>query len=126
MRNPSKQGCVAGIYTAVMHLGSVISGPIQTGINSSLAGHLGRSGWRWLFIIDAVITFPIALWGYCVLPDTPSKTKAFYLTEEEKELSRTRMKPRDILVFKKESILKVLLSWQWTGFMGLGVLSQYL
>ena len=45
-------------------------------------GVSGRSGWRWLFIIDGIITLPIALYGYLVFPDVPAITKAFYLTEE--------------------------------------------
>lgn len=26
-------------------------------------GHGGLSGWRWLFIFDGIITFPMAIWG---------------------------------------------------------------
>lgn len=37
---------------------------------------------RWLFIIDSVITFPIALYGFLVFPDVPATTTAFYLSEE--------------------------------------------
>ena len=34
------------------------------------------------FIIDGVITLPIALYGFLIFPDVPANTKAFYLTEE--------------------------------------------
>jgi len=34
------------------------------------------------FIIDGVITLPIALYGFAVFPDVPATTKAFYLTDE--------------------------------------------
>lgn len=34
------------------------------------------------FIIDGVITLPIALYGFLVFPDVPTTTRAFYLTEE--------------------------------------------
>lgn len=34
------------------------------------------------FIIDGVITLPIALYGFLVFPDIPATTKAFYLSEE--------------------------------------------
>lgn len=34
------------------------------------------------FIIDGVITLPIALYGFLVFPDTPATTKSFYLSEE--------------------------------------------
>lgn len=42
----------------------------------TLASHLVR------FIIDGVITLPIALYGFLVFPDVPATTKAFYLSEE--------------------------------------------
>lgn len=67
----------------------------------NLNGISGRSGWRWLyvllppkilidgepqtvffsFIIDGIITLPIALYGFLVFPDLPQTTKAFYLNE---------------------------------------------
>ena len=34
------------------------------------------------FIIDGIITLPIALYGFLVFPDVPATTKAFYLSKE--------------------------------------------
>lgn len=34
------------------------------------------------FIIDGVITMPIALYGFLVFPDVPTTTKVFYLSDE--------------------------------------------
>ena len=34
------------------------------------------------FIIDGIITLPIALYGFLMFPDVPTTTKAFYLSEE--------------------------------------------
>ena len=34
------------------------------------------------FIIDGIITIPIALYGFAMFPDVPTTTKAFYLSEE--------------------------------------------
>lgn len=34
------------------------------------------------FIIDGVITLPIALYGFAIFPDVPRTTKAFYLSQE--------------------------------------------
>lgn len=41
------------------------------------------------FIIDGVITLPIALYGFLVFPDVPTTTRAFYLTEEVSESARS-------------------------------------
>ncbi|KAJ2969937.1 hypothetical protein NQ176_g8418 [Zarea fungicola] len=108
----------SGIFTASGLAGSMIGGFIQTGLNKGLNGRHGLSGWRWLFIIDGVITIPVAIYGFIFFPDTPQTTKAFYLTEAEKELARKRV-PRSE---KEESPLtfgflkKVLTSWFWWGF----------
>jgi hypothetical protein len=34
------------------------------------------------FIIDGIITLPIAFYGFLIFPDLPATTSAFYLTEE--------------------------------------------
>lgn len=47
-----------------------------------LGGKRGYRGWQWLFIVDGIISLPIALAGYVVLPDAPANTRAWYLTEE--------------------------------------------
>jgi hypothetical protein len=38
------------------------------------------------FIMDGIITLPIALYGFLVFPDIPATTKTFYLTEEVSQL----------------------------------------
>lgn len=43
------------------------------------------------FIIDGIITLPIALYGFLVFPNVPSTTNAFYLTEEERQLAIERL-----------------------------------
>lgn len=52
----------------------------------------GLSGWRWLFIFDGVITFPMAIWGYLALPDLPANTRVFWLKPHEREMAIDRMK----------------------------------
>jgi ACS family pantothenate transporter-like MFS transporter len=69
----------------------MIGGFIQTGIHSSMDGLSGLSGWRWLFIIDGIITIPVAIYGFFLFPDTPRTTKAPYLTADEKALAISRV-----------------------------------
>lgn len=49
------------------------------------------SGWRWLFIIDGVISLPIALAGYLIFPGLPSSKKPWWLTTKEHALAQSRM-----------------------------------
>jgi hypothetical protein len=38
--------------------------------------------WLRLFIVDGIISLPVALAGYFVLPDLPEIAKPFYLTKK--------------------------------------------
>lgn len=49
----------------------------------------GISGWRWLFIIQAAVTFLIAIVACYTLPDEPLKTR--WLTPEERQLAHDRV-----------------------------------
>lgn len=47
---------------------------------------------RWLFIIDAIITLPIAVAGFFLYPNLPLQgKKTWWLTDEEFQLSRDRL-----------------------------------
>ncbi|KAI0147189.1 MFS general substrate transporter [Xylariaceae sp. FL1272] len=83
----------SGIFTASGLAGTMIGGYIQTGIHESLDGRDGLAGWRWLFIIDGIITLPIALYGFLLFPDTPSTTNAPYLSPPQKALAQSRVPP---------------------------------
>ncbi|KAI0441711.1 major facilitator superfamily domain-containing protein [Xylaria telfairii] len=83
----------SGIFTASGLAGTMIGGYIQTGIQESLHMRHGLSGWRWLFIIDGLITLPIAIYGFAFFPDTPATTQAIYLTPAEKDLALARVPP---------------------------------
>ncbi|KAI0452197.1 major facilitator superfamily domain-containing protein [Xylaria acuta] len=83
----------SGIFTASGLAGTMVGGYIQTGIQESLHLRQGLSGWRWLFIIDGLITLPIAIYGFAFFPDTPATTQAIYLTPAEKELALVRVPP---------------------------------
>ncbi|THV08700.1 MFS general substrate transporter [Dendrothele bispora CBS 962.96] len=113
---PEELGKRSGIFTSSGLAGTLFSGLLQAGVFKNLNGHAGRSGWRWLFIIDGVITLPIALYGFFFFPDVPATTKAFYLTEEERVLATERLQG-DVEVSRKPlsfSIAKRVLSkWRW-------------
>lgn len=114
----------SGIFTASGLAGTMIGGFIQTGIHSRLHGSSGLSGWRWLFIIDGIITFPVALYGFFLFPDTPSSTTAFYLDESERALAVSRVPPvQDRSPMSLAFFKAVLSSWQWWGFVILWIIA---
>ncbi|GAA5860879.1 hypothetical protein JCM8547_003877 [Rhodosporidiobolus lusitaniae] len=80
------------IFATCAYLGSMFSGYMTSAIVATLDGRNGLEGWRWLFIIDAAITFVIAIWGFTTFPDTPMKTRAWWLSPEEKKFAVERLK----------------------------------
>ncbi|KAI0693818.1 MFS general substrate transporter [Cytidiella melzeri] len=111
----------SGIFTSSGLAGTLFSGVLQAAVYQHLNGHAGRSGWRWLFIIDGIITLPIALYGFLIFPDVPTTTKAFYLTKEERLLSYERLEERDSRKDVSHSrptlnlFKRVLSRWRWYG-----------
>ncbi|KAI0347339.1 MFS general substrate transporter [Trametopsis cervina] len=116
---PGELGKRSGIFTSSGLIGTLFSGVLQAAVYQHLNGHAGRSGWRWLFIIDGIITLPIALYGFLVFPDVPTTTRAFYLTEEERLLSYERLEDRDSrrdISHSKPTwnlFRRVLSRWRW-------------
>ncbi|OOQ90387.1 Pantothenate transporter liz1 [Penicillium brasilianum] len=115
----------SGIFTASGLAGTMFGGFIQTGIQKSLNGAHGLAGWRWLFIIDGLITIPIAIYGFLLFPDTPTTTKAPYLTSEERAMAIARIPESSSvkvplnLTFAK----RIFTSWHWYGFVILWIIA---
>lgn len=49
---------------------------MQGAIIETLEGKSGLKGYQWLFIIDFLVTVPIAVYGFIMFPDTPHTVKA--------------------------------------------------
>ncbi|KAK0206635.1 major facilitator superfamily domain-containing protein [Desarmillaria ectypa] len=108
----------SGIFTSSGLAGTLFSGVLQGAVYEHLNGHAGRSGWRWLFIIDGIITLPIALYGFLVFPDVPLTTKAFYLNEDEKKLASDRLQGQIQVAREPVSwatVKRILGKWRWYG-----------
>ncbi|KAI0722253.1 MFS general substrate transporter [Cerioporus squamosus] len=117
---PGELGKRSGIFTSSGLIGTLFSGLLQAAVYTNLNGVSGRSGWRWLFIIDGVITMPIALYGFLMFPDVPTTTKAFYLSDEERLISCERLetdKHKDIHHghLSWNVVKRVVGNWRWYG-----------
>ncbi|KAI4275664.1 MAG: hypothetical protein LQ337_003057 [Flavoplaca oasis] len=82
-----------GFRTAILYSGSLLSGAfsglITAGITGGMDGKRGLRAWRWLFIVEGVITIVIAFAAYFVLPNFPRTTT--WLTEDERQLAIWRL-----------------------------------
>nr|XP_019013959.1 pantothenate transporter [Kwoniella pini CBS 10737]OCF52740.1 pantothenate transporter [Kwoniella pini CBS 10737] len=89
---PREIGKRAMIFWLAGSIGSMFSGFLQAAAYTQLNGVHGLAGWRWLFIIDAIITLPIALLGFVFFPSAPLQDKkAWWLNQEEHELAQWRL-----------------------------------
>lgn len=80
-------------------------------------------------VLKGIITVPVAMYGFFLFPDTPAETTAFYLSDEERKLANSRVprSPRDAHTMASPLTWgfakRVLLSWQWWGFVGLWIIA---
>ncbi|KAG2735622.1 hypothetical protein G9P44_001836 [Scheffersomyces stipitis] len=93
---PTELGLVGGFYYCGQMLGYLTSGLIAGQTSATMEGVGGLSGWRWLFIIDAIITIPVALLGFIMIPGTPYNCYSIFLTDDEVRLARSRLKKANI------------------------------
>ncbi|KAH8902258.1 retrograde regulation protein 2 [Coniochaeta sp. PMI_546] len=106
-----------GILQSAVSIAPIFSGFLQAGIYSSLNGHAGLAGWRWLFIINGVISLPIAALAFVCLPDTPGTARANWIfTERDIEIARERMvkvgRAPEGKPYSAKVILGYLTSWK--------------
>ncbi|KHE84645.1 MFS general substrate transporter [Neurospora crassa] len=107
----AKRSCV---FHASGAIGTMFSGYLMAAVHKKLAGVGGFKGWQWLFIIDTVISLPIAISGFFLMPDLPEITKAWYFSADEITLAKERMRlegraPR--APYTKAKFKKIFSSW---------------
>ncbi|KAI5963113.1 uncharacterized protein KGF55_002905 [Candida pseudojiufengensis] len=104
------------VFTASGLVGQLFSGVIQAAVHSNLDGKQGLAGWRWLYIMDFIISFPIVIYGFIFFPDSPDIAKPFYFTEEEHQMALKNMKKPTHDKFDKQLLKRVFGRWHWYLF----------
>lgn len=85
----------------------MVTGYLQAAIISGL-GHTSLKPWKWLFVFDGIISFPIAIYTMWVNPNTPETTTSWYFTQQDIEVARERRRKIGDLGAKKEPFWTVL------------------
>ncbi|KAF2217823.1 hypothetical protein CERZMDRAFT_80492 [Cercospora zeae-maydis SCOH1-5] len=82
-----------GFYHSCQAIGNMLSGALQAAIMSTMNGTHGLEGWRWLFVINSIITVVWGFLGIVMLPDYPNKRnpRAFWFTRNDQELAIGRL-----------------------------------
>jgi predicted MFS family arabinose efflux permease len=105
---PSEFARRAGFFYMGQFLGLLSSGLLASAA-LDLHGLGGFEGWRWVFIIDAIATLPLAVIGYFMIPGTPDKCVSLFLSDDEIRRCRERMRP--YVTEKKAKPSKKLTDW---------------
>ncbi|KAF4965631.1 hypothetical protein FSARC_6594 [Fusarium sarcochroum] len=94
-------------YTAICFAGAA-SGLIAGAVITGLEGTNGMEGWRWLFVIEGVVTVGVAIAANFILLDYPhSSTKRFSTEEQAIAIARIAHDKKDTAASRKK-----LTSWQ--------------
>lgn len=72
-----------GIINAATAVGPMFSAYLQAAAYNGLNGVGSMSGWRWLFIVDGIISIGVLLPQYFLLPDVPSRQKKDWIFAEK-------------------------------------------
>ncbi|PWI73896.1 MFS transporter [Purpureocillium lilacinum] len=87
-------------------LANMFGGLIAYGVLKDLSGNAGIAGWRWLFIVEGVVTIGVSFVAAFVLPDYPATTR--WLSDEEKAFAAWRL----LVDVNEADELKATTIWQ--------------
>lgn len=90
--NPAMIARRSMVYYFGQYIGIMTSGLISGAIVDNFEGYHGLAAWRWIFIIDGIISVVVAILGFYMLPGTPTDCYSIFLTDEEIRLLRRRLK----------------------------------
>ncbi|PKY01125.1 putative MFS transporter Liz1/Seo1 [Aspergillus campestris IBT 28561] len=105
----AKRSC---IFHTSSGIAAMFSGYLMAAVYN-LEGRGGFRGWQ-LFVVDGIISLPIALSGFFILPDVPEISSPWYLSEREVELAQKRMElegRKNRQPFTKKKFKKIFSSW---------------
>lgn len=78
---------------SILYTGNILatsfSGLIAAAVFNTIDGAHGIDGWQWLFIIEGVVTFGVAIVAIFTLADNPLTTR--WLSPEQRQLAHNRM-----------------------------------
>lgn len=127
---PNEYARRGGIYYFGQMLGILTAGLLQGAAYQNLHMVHGLEGWRWMFIIDAIITIPIGIIGYWSLPGTPKNCYSVVLNDQDVYVARKRFRESNIALetegpqFFDAALWRSLLTdWKYYGYVFLNVLS---
>lgn len=109
----------SAFYYFGQYIGSLSYGGIQAGVYGTLSGKNGLSGWRWNFVIDAIVSAVMGVIGFYSLPGNPRNCYSIFLTDDEIRLARKRLQEERTQendfhhkIFDLTALKGILLDWK--------------
>jgi len=102
---PGELGKRASFFITAGQLGGAFGGLIAGGVIGNLEGARGLRGWRWLFIVEGVVTIAAAMIAMFVLPDYPATSRWF--TADERAVAVRRLQIAGIVINEDDSKPKI-------------------
>ncbi|KAH4935904.1 hypothetical protein HBI67_138550 [Parastagonospora nodorum] len=81
----------AGFFYIGLTLGTLTAALIQSAASANLDGVHGLAGWRWMYIVCAILTIPVGIVGLFVIPGTPDQPSKWILKDKDVQLSKDRL-----------------------------------
>lgn len=79
----------AGFYYLGQYLGVLTSGLLSGAIQRTFST---EDGWKWIFIIDGLISIAVGIIGFYMIPGTPTDCYSPFLSDDDIRLARKRMR----------------------------------
>ncbi|KAF2105630.1 major facilitator superfamily domain-containing protein [Lophiotrema nucula] len=80
-----------GLFILGIAIGPLTAALIQSGASARLDGVNGVEGWRWMYIINALMTIPIGFLGLMILPGTPDKPNRLIFKAKDQCIAKARL-----------------------------------
>ena len=105
-------GLRMSIFFSMATAAGAFGGLLARGI-SEMDGVGGKGGWAWIFILEGIITFVVALWAFWAFNDYPDTAK-FITESERKEIYRRLNEDRGALAdeFDTKYVWQAFKDWK--------------
>ena len=113
-----------GFFYVGLTLGTLTAALLQSAASENLDGVAGLAGWRWMYIICGIITIPVGVLGYFILPGTPDIPNRLFIKEHDIALAKRRLERMGHATtgrFNLGTLKRVATTWQVWAFLLLDV-----
>lgn len=110
--HPSMLARRSMVYYFGQFAGVMTSGLISGAVVDNFEGVHGLAAWRWIFIIDGIVSIIVAILGFYMLPGTPTDCYSIWLCDDEIRILRRRLQKNHTAGRPKVDLVKSFFDWK--------------